>query len=169
MIKKRARVPAGDSFVVRRIAGPGLASNYFYQVKGKRSNCSRTRLIEGNEKSLGLISNLQNDSVEAGYCLSLSPPTLLGFCLEVGKQFCRFWIRSHTKCESPEKYGLQHARLNPPPTPTHIVFMHLVTGGRVLLETMPLNTSWSKCHEKIMNALASSYFYGSSILLCDEI
>ena len=34
IIKKRARVPAGDSFVARRIAGPGLASNYFYQVCG---------------------------------------------------------------------------------------------------------------------------------------
>jgi hypothetical protein len=32
LIKKRGRVPASDSFVVRRIAGPGLASNYFYQA-----------------------------------------------------------------------------------------------------------------------------------------
>lgn len=32
LIKKRGRVPASDSFVVKRIAGPGLASNYFYQV-----------------------------------------------------------------------------------------------------------------------------------------
>lgn len=32
IIKKRGRVPASDSFVVKRIAGPGLASNFFYQV-----------------------------------------------------------------------------------------------------------------------------------------
>lgn len=35
VIKRRARVPATDSFVARRIAGPGLASNYFYQVRTK--------------------------------------------------------------------------------------------------------------------------------------
>ena len=32
VIKSRARVPANNSFVARRIAGPGLASNYFLQV-----------------------------------------------------------------------------------------------------------------------------------------
>jgi hypothetical protein len=32
LIKKRGRVPASDSFVVKRIAGPGLASNYYYQA-----------------------------------------------------------------------------------------------------------------------------------------
>ena len=32
VIKKRARIPASDSFIARRIAGPGLAANYFYQV-----------------------------------------------------------------------------------------------------------------------------------------
>jgi hypothetical protein len=32
LIKKRGRVPASDSLVVKRIAGPGLASNYFYQA-----------------------------------------------------------------------------------------------------------------------------------------
>ena len=33
VIKSRARVPSHDSFVARRIAGPGLASNYFLQVR----------------------------------------------------------------------------------------------------------------------------------------
>ncbi|KAG8229642.1 hypothetical protein J437_LFUL015593 [Ladona fulva] len=37
VIKKRARVPASDSFVVKRIAGPGLASNYFYQIKPEQA------------------------------------------------------------------------------------------------------------------------------------
>ncbi|XP_046394390.1 uncharacterized protein LOC124162073 isoform X1 [Ischnura elegans] len=37
VIKKRGRVPASDSFVVKRIAGPGLASNYFYQIKPEQA------------------------------------------------------------------------------------------------------------------------------------
>ena len=32
VIRKRGRVPASNTFVARRTAGPGLASNYFYQV-----------------------------------------------------------------------------------------------------------------------------------------
>ena len=36
VIKKRGRVPAQDGFIARRIAGPGLASNYFYQVRQQK-------------------------------------------------------------------------------------------------------------------------------------
>ena len=32
LIKSRGRIPASDSFLVKRIAGPGLASDYYYQV-----------------------------------------------------------------------------------------------------------------------------------------
>ena len=32
VIKSRGRVPSKDSFVARRTAGPGLASQYFFQV-----------------------------------------------------------------------------------------------------------------------------------------
>ena len=32
-IKPLARVPANDSFAARRIAGPGLASNFLYQIR----------------------------------------------------------------------------------------------------------------------------------------
>lgn len=32
LIKKRGRIPASDSFVVKRIAGPGLASDYYFQI-----------------------------------------------------------------------------------------------------------------------------------------
>uniref|UniRef100_T1J1W8 Uncharacterized protein n=1 Tax=Strigamia maritima TaxID=126957 RepID=T1J1W8_STRMM len=32
VIKKRGRVPASDSFVARRIAGPGLESKYYFQI-----------------------------------------------------------------------------------------------------------------------------------------
>ena len=34
---QRARVPAGDSFVARRIGGPGMAGNFFYQIKTKQA------------------------------------------------------------------------------------------------------------------------------------
>ena len=32
VISKQARVPTKDSFIARRIAGPGMANDYFYQV-----------------------------------------------------------------------------------------------------------------------------------------
>ena len=32
VIKNRGRIPASDSCVVKRIAGPGLATDYYYQV-----------------------------------------------------------------------------------------------------------------------------------------
>ena len=32
VVKSHGRVPSRDGFVARRIAGPGLASNFFYQV-----------------------------------------------------------------------------------------------------------------------------------------
>jgi hypothetical protein len=37
ILKPRARVPSRDTFVARRIAGPGLASSYFYQVPNEVS------------------------------------------------------------------------------------------------------------------------------------
>jgi len=32
VIKKRGRIPACDSFIVKRIAGPGMASDYYFQI-----------------------------------------------------------------------------------------------------------------------------------------
>ncbi|XP_071521204.1 uncharacterized protein [Panulirus ornatus] len=32
VIKKRGRIPASDSFLVKRIAGPGLHNNFYYQI-----------------------------------------------------------------------------------------------------------------------------------------
>ena len=32
VLKPRARIPSRDTFFARRFAGPGLASNYFYQI-----------------------------------------------------------------------------------------------------------------------------------------
>ena len=34
---QRARVPAGDSFVARRIGGPCIAGNFFYQIKTEQA------------------------------------------------------------------------------------------------------------------------------------
>jgi hypothetical protein len=36
-IKPLARVPANDSFAARRIAGPGLASNFLYQIRAEQA------------------------------------------------------------------------------------------------------------------------------------
>jgi hypothetical protein len=40
VIKNRGRIPASDSFVVKRIAGPGLMSDYYYQVNETKNNNS---------------------------------------------------------------------------------------------------------------------------------
>ena len=37
VIRARARVPAGDSFVARRTGGPGMAGNYYYQIKTEQA------------------------------------------------------------------------------------------------------------------------------------
>lgn len=37
IIKKRGRIPASDSFVVKRVAGPGLASNYYFQIRAEQA------------------------------------------------------------------------------------------------------------------------------------
>ncbi|XP_074027506.1 uncharacterized protein isoform X2 [Leptinotarsa decemlineata] len=37
IIKKRGRVPASDSFVVKRIAGPGLVSDYYFQISPEQA------------------------------------------------------------------------------------------------------------------------------------
>ena len=37
LVSKRARVPLGDGFLARRIAGPGLAGAYFYQIRTEQA------------------------------------------------------------------------------------------------------------------------------------
>ncbi|CAF2071959.1 unnamed protein product, partial [Rotaria magnacalcarata] len=49
IIKHRARVPAHDGFLARRIAGPGLAAEYFYQVASPEVLAALESLIEQNE------------------------------------------------------------------------------------------------------------------------
>lgn len=49
LIKKRGRVPASDSLVVKRIAGPGLASNYFYQIRPEQALAAFEAKMEFDE------------------------------------------------------------------------------------------------------------------------
>ncbi|CAL1542802.1 unnamed protein product [Lymnaea stagnalis] len=49
IIKTRGRVPAGDGFVARRIAGPGLASNYFFQIRPEQALAAMEARVEHDE------------------------------------------------------------------------------------------------------------------------
>lgn len=49
VIKKRGRVPSRDGFTVRRIAGPGLASNYYYQVRPEQALAAAEAHMELHE------------------------------------------------------------------------------------------------------------------------
>lgn len=49
VIKKRGRVPAGDSFVVKRIAGPGLASDYHFQIRPEQALAAFEAKMEWDE------------------------------------------------------------------------------------------------------------------------
>lgn len=49
VVKRLARVPAHDSFLAQRIAGPGLAAQYFYQVSSPEVLAALEALIEQNQ------------------------------------------------------------------------------------------------------------------------
>lgn len=49
VIKKRGRIPAGDSFVVKRIAGPGMASDYYFQIKPEQALAAFEAKLEVDE------------------------------------------------------------------------------------------------------------------------
>ncbi|XP_012234125.2 uncharacterized protein [Linepithema humile] len=49
VIKNRGRIPASDSFVVKRIAGPGLASDYYYQVRAEQALAAFEAKLELDE------------------------------------------------------------------------------------------------------------------------
>ncbi|XP_076073157.1 uncharacterized protein LOC143044850 isoform X3 [Mytilus galloprovincialis] len=49
VIKPRARVPSNDSFVARRIAGPGLAADYFYQIEPEQALAAFESMLEREE------------------------------------------------------------------------------------------------------------------------
>ncbi|XP_043281763.1 uncharacterized protein [Venturia canescens] len=49
VIKNRGRIPASDSFVVKRIAGPGLASDYYYQIRPEQALAAFEAKLELDE------------------------------------------------------------------------------------------------------------------------
>ncbi|XP_071579554.1 uncharacterized protein [Temnothorax nylanderi] len=49
VIKNRGRIPASDSFVVKRIAGPGLASDYYYQIRAEQALAAFEAKLELDE------------------------------------------------------------------------------------------------------------------------
>ena len=51
LIKKRGRIPASDSFVVKRVAGPGLASDYYFQISAEQALAAFEAKMEWDELS----------------------------------------------------------------------------------------------------------------------
>ncbi|CAF1136833.1 unnamed protein product [Rotaria magnacalcarata] len=49
IVKRLARIPAHDTFLARRIAGPGLAAQYFYQVASPEVLAALESMIEQKE------------------------------------------------------------------------------------------------------------------------
>ncbi|XP_057659864.1 uncharacterized protein LOC130896097 isoform X1 [Diorhabda carinulata] len=49
LIKKRGRIPASDSFAVKRIAGPGLASDYYFQISPEQALAAFEAKMEWDE------------------------------------------------------------------------------------------------------------------------
>nr|CAH7734906.1 unnamed protein product [Callosobruchus chinensis] len=49
IIKKRGRIPASDSFVVKRIAGPGLANDYYFQISPEQALAAFEAKMEWDE------------------------------------------------------------------------------------------------------------------------
>lgn len=49
VVKRFARIPAHNNFLARRVAGPGLAAEYFYQVSSPEVLAALESLIEQNE------------------------------------------------------------------------------------------------------------------------
>nr|XP_024217346.1 uncharacterized protein LOC106677266 isoform X2 [Halyomorpha halys] len=49
VIKKRGRIPASDSVIVKRIEGPGLNNNYFYQIRPEQALAAFEAKLELDE------------------------------------------------------------------------------------------------------------------------
>ncbi|XP_076032256.1 uncharacterized protein LOC143020023 isoform X3 [Oratosquilla oratoria] len=49
VIKKRGRIPASDSFLVKRIAGPGLHNNFYYQISCEQAAAAFEARLELDE------------------------------------------------------------------------------------------------------------------------
>ncbi|XP_014240941.1 uncharacterized protein LOC106661805 isoform X2 [Cimex lectularius] len=51
IIKKRGRIPASDSVIVKRVEGPGLNNNYFYQIRPEQALAAFEAKLELDELS----------------------------------------------------------------------------------------------------------------------
>ncbi|KAL1494204.1 hypothetical protein ABEB36_009836 [Hypothenemus hampei] len=49
LIKKRGRIPASDSFAVKRVAGPGLTSDYYFQISPEQALAAFEAKMEWDE------------------------------------------------------------------------------------------------------------------------
>ena len=56
-IKKCGRVPSSDSFAVKRIAGPGLALDYFFLIKPEQALAAFEAKMELDELQVYIHSN----------------------------------------------------------------------------------------------------------------
>lgn len=61
LIKKRGRIPASDSFVVRRISGPGLASDFYFQISPEQALAAFDAKLELDE--LGVYQNVTENII----------------------------------------------------------------------------------------------------------
>ncbi|XP_018330268.1 uncharacterized protein LOC108740446 isoform X2 [Agrilus planipennis] len=62
IIKKRGRVPASDSFAVKRVAGPGLASDYYFQIRPEQALAAFEAKIEWDE--LAAYQNVMEATIQ---------------------------------------------------------------------------------------------------------
>lgn len=62
VIKKRGRIPACDSFIVKRIAGPGMASDYYFQIRPEQALAAFEAKMELDE--LNAYQNLMEQKIQ---------------------------------------------------------------------------------------------------------
>lgn len=61
LIKNRGRVPASDSFVVKRVAGPGLTSDYYFQIRPEQALAAFEAKMEWDE--LGVYQHVMETKI----------------------------------------------------------------------------------------------------------
>ncbi|KAL4132482.1 hypothetical protein QTP88_009622 [Uroleucon formosanum] len=62
VIKKRGRIPACDSFIVKRVAGPGMASDYYFQIRPEQALAAFEAKMELDE--LNAYQNLMEQKIQ---------------------------------------------------------------------------------------------------------
>jgi hypothetical protein len=81
VVKRFARIPAHDSFLARRTAGPGLAAQYFYQVSSPEVLAALESLIEQNQLIVyrSYVEKLLNKPID-NYRLVFDKYNQIKFC-----------------------------------------------------------------------------------------